>query len=239
MLKLRAYKVALFICGALIIIPLACDSNTKAKPDPISTTPVQESEVRVNPKQYSAPPEMVIDPSKMYTATFEMEKGEHFIIELYASEVPETVNNFVFLAKDGYYDGITFHRVIAGFMAQTGDPTGTGGGGPGYQFENEFHVDLHHDSPGIVSMANAGVRGGRGTNGSQIFITYVPTPFLDGIDSDGTVKNCSTPGVSCHSVFGKVIEGMEIVEGITPRDPASASTGGDVIRKVTIQEVGQ
>ena len=126
-------------------------------------------------KQYSAPPEMVIDPSKRYTATISTDNGD-IVIELFADKAPRTVNNFVFLARDGYYDGVTFHRVIKGFMAQGGDPTGTGSGGPGYKFADEFHPALKHDSPGILSMANAGP----GTNGSQFFITYSATPHLDG-----------------------------------------------------------
>ena len=187
-------------------------------------------------KQYSSPPAMVIDPSKKYTATIEMEKGGKFVIELLAKEVPNTVNNFVFLAREGYYDGITFHRVIPDFMAQTGDPTGTGSGGPGYQFDNEFHPDARHDTLGTVSMANSGMRGGRGTNGSQFFITYVPTPFLDGLNADGSDKNCTTQGVSCHAVFGKVVEGMDVALGISVRDPGSARTPGDVIKSITIEE---
>ena len=106
-------------------------------------------------KQYSAPPEMVIDPSKRYTATISTDNGD-IVIELFADKAPRTVNNFVFLARDGYYDGVTFHRVIKGFMAQGGDPTGSGSGGPGYKFADEFHPALKHDEPGILSMANAG-----------------------------------------------------------------------------------
>ena len=187
-------------------------------------------------KQYDSPPAMVIDPSKKYTATIEMENGGKIVIELFAKEVPNTVNNFVFLAREGFYDGITFHRVIPGFMAQTGDPTGTGRGGPGYQFDNEFHPDARHDSPGILSMANSGMRGERGTNGSQFFITYVETSNLDGLNPGGSPKNCFTPGVSCHAVFGKVIEGMDVVEAITVRDPSSASAPGDAMKTITIEE---
>src|SRR5712691_8064764 len=106
-------------------------------------------------KQYARPPAMAIDPNKRYTATFHTEKGD-FTVELFAKDAPQTVNNFVFLARDGFYDGVTFHRVIRDFMAQGGDPTGTGSGGPGYQFADEFHPDLRHDGPGVLSMANAG-----------------------------------------------------------------------------------
>ena len=121
-------------------------------------------------------------------------------IELYADKTPKTVQNFVDLSNSGFYDGIIFHRVIPGFMAQTGDPDGTGSGGPGYTFEDEFHPSLSHDSAGILSMANRGPN----TNGSQFFITYGPQPHLDNM----------------HSVFGKVVEGLELIEAIPPRDPS-------------------
>ena len=121
-------------------------------------------------------------------------------IELYADKTPKTVQNFIDLSNSGFYDGIIFHRVIPGFMAQTGDPDGTGSGGPGYTFEDEFHPSLSHDSAGILSMANRGPD----TNGSQFFITYGPQPHLDNM----------------HSVFGKVVEGLELIEAIPPRDPS-------------------
>ena len=121
-------------------------------------------------------------------------------IELYADKTPKTVQNFIDLSNSGFYDGIIFHRVIPGFMAQTGDPDGTGSGGPGYTFEDEFHPSLSHDSAGILSMANRGPN----TNGSQFFITYGPQPHLD----------------NKHSVFGKVVEGLELIEAIPPRDPS-------------------
>ena len=234
MFRTHASKVILPICAALIVLALACSSEEEPTPTPASVP--QPTAAPLSIKQYSSAPEMVIDTSKKYTATIEMEKGGNIVIELFAKEVPNTVNNFVFLAREGYYDGVTFHRVIPGFMAQGGDPTGTGSGGPGYQFDNEFHADARHDSPGIISMANSGLRSGRGTNGSQFFITYVPTLNLDGLNPDGSPKSCGTPGVSCHAVFGKVIEGMEVVEGISPRDPASASAPGDAIKTITIEE---
>ena len=166
-------------------------------------------------KSYSKPPEMVIDPKKKYTATFKLDKGE-FVVELFADKAPKTVNNFVFLAREGFYDGVTFHRVLQDFMAQSGDPTGTGTGGPGYKFADEFHPDLKHSKPGTLSMANAG----RNTNGSQYFITFVPTPWLDGK----------------HAVFGQVIKGMDVVKAISLRDPATARTPGDAIKAVVITE---
>ncbi len=186
--------------------------------------------------QWREPPSMEIDTSKAYTAAFKMENGAEFVIELFADKAPVTVNNFVFLARQGYYDSITFHRVIPGFMAQAGDPTGTGAGGPGYTFDNEFHPDLSHDGPGILSMANAGIRNGSGTNGSQFFITFTATQYLDGLNPNGTPKDCTVRGASCHSVFGRVIEGMDAVQQISPRDPQSAREPGDRIESVTITE---
>ena len=179
---------------------------------------------------------MTIDTGKSYTATFELEKGGEFVVELFADKVPITVNNFVFLARDGFYDGVTFHRVIPNFMAQTGDPTGTGRGGPGYRFDNEFHPDLRHTGPGILSMANSGMRNGRGSNGSQFFITFTETGSLDGLNPDGSPKDCQAPRTSCHSVFGKIVEGMDFVNSITIRDPSAASSLGDVIKTITIEE---
>jgi len=159
---------------------------------------------------------MTIDPSRQYLATVKMAKGGEFTIQLHADKAPQTVNNFVFLATQGYYDGVTFHRVLEGFMAQGGDPTGTGGGGPGYEFPNE-DSDLRFDKAGVVAMANAG----RDTNGSQFFITFGPQPRLDG----------------GYSVFGQVIAGMEVVNGITLRDPDLNPTfPGDAIETVVIQE---
>ncbi len=167
---------------------------------------------------YSAPPPMQIDPTKLYTATISTSKGD-IVVRLFADKAPRTVNNFVFLARQGFYNGTTFHRVIPGFMAQGGDPTGTGTGGPGYQFPDEFHPDLKHDRPGILSMANAGPN----TNGSQFFITYKATPWLDNV----------------HSVFGEVIEGMDVLEALTPRDPEqSPNFTGDVIKEIVITESG-
>jgi cyclophilin family peptidyl-prolyl cis-trans isomerase len=166
-------------------------------------------------KQWKNPPEMVIDPKKKYTATVSTDKGD-IVMELFADKTPRTVNNFVFLAREGFYDGTIFHRVITDFMAQGGDPTGTGTGGPGYHFADEFHQSLKHSEPGIFSMANAGP----GTNGSQFFITHVPTPWLDGK----------------HSIFGQVISGMDVLLSIPPRDPMRAGSPSVKLNKVTIQE---
>ncbi len=167
-------------------------------------------------KQYARPPAVTIDTSKTYTATFQMANGDSFDVRLFAEEAPNTVNNFVFLARDGYFDGVTFHRVIPGFMAQSGDPSGSGRGGPGYRFADEFHPSLRHDKPGTLSMANAGPN----TNGSQFFITFVPTPHLD----------------DRHAVFGEVTSGMDAVNAISPRDPMRARTPGDAIASITVSE---
>ena len=157
-------------------------------------------------KQYSSPQAMQLDPSKAYTATIQTNRG-NIEIDLYADKVPNTVNNFVALARDGFYDGISFHRVIADFMVQCGDPTGSGRGGPGYKFNDEFHPELVHDGPGVLSMANAGPN----TNGSQFFITHVATNWLD----------------NKHSVFGKVRSGQDVVDAIQQ---------GDVMERVEIEE---
>jgi cyclophilin family peptidyl-prolyl cis-trans isomerase len=167
------------------------------------------------PKQWSKPPELTIDPAKTYSAVLHTEKGD-ITIQFYADKVPNTVNNFVFLARQGFYDGTIFHRVIADFMAQGGDPTGTGRGGPGYHFNDEFNPKLRHNQPGVMSMANAGSN----TNGSQFFITYVPTPWLD----------------NKHSVFGQVIKGMDVVLAIPPRDPQRPESPGIKINSIDILE---
>ncbi len=149
---------------------------------------------------------MAIDSNKKYTATIETSRGV-IVCDLFAKEAPRTVNNFVFLAREGFYDGTVFHRVIANFMIQGGDPTGTGRGGPGYRFEDEFQGNPHKHAVGSLSMANAGPN----TNGSQFFITHVVTDWLDGK----------------HTVFGKVRSGQDVVNGVQQ---------GDTLNKVTITE---
>jgi cyclophilin family peptidyl-prolyl cis-trans isomerase len=161
------------------------------------------------------PPSGDLDTGKHYTATFKTERGD-IEAELFAADAPKTVENFINLARSGYYDGTTFHRVIAGFMAQGGDPTGTGRGGPGYQFEDEFSPRRRHDAAGTLSMANAGP----GTNGSQFFITYGPTPHLD----------------DRHTVFGRVTSGMDVLRSIRERDPQSDRQPGDRIDTIEIHE---
>jgi cyclophilin family peptidyl-prolyl cis-trans isomerase len=162
-----------------------------------------------------SPPSGDLDLTKGFVARLKTEKGD-VVVELYADRAPLTVENFVNLARSGFYDGTTFHRVIRGFMAQGGDPTGTGTGGPGYQFGDEFHPSLRHDGPGILSMANAGP----GTNGSQFFITYGSTPHLD----------------NKHSVFGRVTEGMQVVQALRERDPQFDRNPGDRIDTIEITE---
>jgi len=167
-------------------------------------------------KRYSAPPAMQINPSKRYIAIFHTERGD-FQVELFAAQAPQTVNNFVFLAREGFYNGTTFHRVIGGFMAQGGDPTGTGTGGPGYRFNDEpGALALKHDSAGILSMANAGPN----TNGSQFFITFGPTPHLNGK----------------HGVFGRVVSNMDVVRSIRERDPQRDPRPGDKLISIDIVE---
>ena len=231
------YKMLMIFSTILIlIVSSACSSEDGDSIEATKTTaakPEQSISKSLKPKQYSTPPEISIDPNKKYSATFTMTGGKTFVAELFAKEALKTVNNFVFLAREGFYDGVTFHRVIPGFMAQTGDPSGTGSGGPGYKFADEFDDKLSHDGPGILSMANAG---GIDTNGSQFFITYKATTFLDGFEADGTAKNCAVRGVSCHLVFGRVLEGMSVVDSITPRDPGTATFTGDIIESITINE---
>jgi len=165
--------------------------------------------------QWKTPPAMEIDPQKKYTARMETDKGT-MVIELFADKAPKTVNSFVFLSRQGFYEGIIFHRVIADFMAQGGDPTGIGSGGPGYRFEDEFHPSLRHNKRGILSMANAGP----GTNGSQFFITHRATPHLD----------------DKHSVFGQVIEGEDVLMSIPPRDPSNRNAPAVKIIRIEIVE---
>ena len=148
-------------------------------------------------KKWGRPPTMQIDPKKIYLTVVKTDKGD-IELELYPQHAPKTVNNFVFLTKEGFYDGVTFHRVISDFMIQGGDPTGTGGGGPGYQFEDEIKGNPLKHETGVISMANSG----RNTNGSQFFITHSPQPHLDGN----------------HTVFGKVIRGQDVVNAIRQGD---------------------
>ncbi|GAB4210818.1 MAG: peptidylprolyl isomerase [Roseiflexaceae bacterium] len=157
-------------------------------------------------QQWSQPPAMEIDTNKTYRVTIETDAGA-IVLDLYPKYAPKTVNNFVFLARQGFYDGVVFHRVISNFVVQGGDPTGTGSGGPGYRFEDEVRGNPLIHETGVISMANAGAN----TNGSQFFITHAPQPHLDGK----------------HTVFGKVVEGMEVVY---------ATRQGHKMKRVTVEE---
>ena len=164
-------------------------------------------------KQYQQPPTMQLELDKTYHASIVTDLGTIKIL-LFSREAPKTVNNFVFLSEEGFYDGGIFHRVIDNFMVQGGDPTGTGRGGPGYNFGDEFNPSLKHDEPGVLSMANAGPN----TNGSQFFITHVATPWLDGK----------------HSVFGKVEDGLDVLMSIPVRDPSDADAPAVSIQTIEI-----
>jgi peptidylprolyl isomerase len=175
------------------------------------------SEQLAKADKYSEAPAMTIDVSKEYIATITTPRGD-IVIKLRPDLAPETVNSFVFLSREGYYDGVTWHRVLPGFMAQGGDPTGTGMGGPGYTVKGEFTNEVSFDRPGLVAMARPGndVDG----NGSQFFITTAPATYLDGQ----------------YTIFGEVIEGQDIVDGIPLRDPDSATELGEEMLSVTISE---
>ena len=225
----KKYFVLLAV-SMLVLVVAACSSATQTPPPEVGTIPeVTEPAASAGgsdacgvfeaipaASQYTAAPEMLIDTSAKYFATFTMEKGGEFVVELYADKAPITVNSFVFLSCKGFFNGVTFHRVLEEFMAQGGDPTGSGMGGPGYEFVNE-NSDLTFDKAGIIAMANAGPD----TNGSQFFITFGPADFLNG----------------GYTIFGQVISGMDVVNGITRRDPQMApSFTGDVIESITITQ---
>jgi len=194
---------------ALCLVAIAALGLAACTPPPAAPT------ARV--KQWSQPPAMQIDVNKSYTATLHTSKGD-IVIELLPKSAPLTVNNFVFLAQQGYFDGVTFHRVLPGFVAQGGDPTGAGTGGPGYKFADEIDPALTFDGPGIVAMANAGPN----TNGSQFFITYAALPDLNG----------------GYTIFGRVTSGMDVAKNLTPRDPSQNPNAppGDAITSVAITE---
>ena len=172
--------------------------------------------IALGKKQFTQCPSFSVDSKKQYIATLHTEKGD-IVIQLFPDKAPLAVNSFVFLARQGWFDGVTFHRVIPGFMAQAGDPSGTGQGNPGYFFKNEIN-DLKFDKPGMVAMANSGFD----TNGSQFFITYAPAPHLDG----------------GYTIFGQVLSGLDVAEKLTPRDPSQgmALQPGDKILSVDMEE---
>jgi cyclophilin family peptidyl-prolyl cis-trans isomerase len=216
---LAAVLLLLFIAACGPAQPPA--TGPTAEPALQATTPAQlpPAPAVSNGQQWSSPPPLTIDPNRVYRATFRTEKGD-IVTELFANRAPVTVNNLVFLAREGFYDNTTFHRVLDDFMAQGGDPTGTGMGGPGYRFEDEIIANLTFDEPGLLAMANSGPA----TNGSQFFITMAPTPWLDGR----------------HTIFGKVIEGMDVLDSLTRRDPQQdPGLAADVLQTVIIEEVEQ
>jgi cyclophilin family peptidyl-prolyl cis-trans isomerase len=173
----------------------------------------------LKPRQYTERPPDIINPFKPYLATIKTDKGD-IVLELFSERTPLTVNNFVFLAQNGWYDGVTFHRMIPGFAAQAGDPSGTGYGGPGYFIPDEIVPELKFDAAGWVGMANSGPD----TNGSQFFITLGATPDLDGK----------------YTLFGRVVDGLEVVRKLSPRDPNKdpEAPPGDQIISITIEEQG-
>lgn len=196
------YKVFLLLTKLLLIVAIiGCNTST----DNFGES-TQRTKPDTNDERQVA---MNIDETKNYGATIRTNHGS-IVIELFPSQAPKTVNNFVTLSKDGFYDGIIFHRVIPNFMIQGGDPTGTGMGGPGYQFEDEFDPSLRFDKAGLLAMANAGPN----TNGSQFFITTVPTPHLTG----------------AHTIFGAVTEGQDIVDAISKAPTSSGDRPVDEVR---------
>jgi peptidyl-prolyl cis-trans isomerase B (cyclophilin B) len=217
MVKQHSYPLIVVI--SIVVVLSGCSllpDNVIAVPGPADTEEAQ-AVIDGEPSEltWDAPPEMTIDPNKVYLATLRTAKGD-IKIELFAARAPKTVNNFIFLAEEGFYDNTTFHRVLSDFMAQGGDPTGTGAGGPGYTFEDEIVHGLVFDQAGMLAMANSGPD----TNGSQFFITYGATPWLNGF----------------HTIFGLVIEGMDVVEALTLRDPAGAvDFDGDALYGIDIQ----
>lgn len=230
--NLPAYLAAAIVIGVLVLSSLSLGNGnapvaTDAPADMAVTSevtmmtataePVVAPEPPVAGKQYAAAPAMSIDVNKAYTATIKTPRGD-IVIKLRPDLAPETVNSFVFLARDGYYNGLTWHRVIPDFMAQGGDPTGTGMGGPGYTVKGEFTDKVSFDKPGIVAMARPGndVNG----NGSQFFITTAPATHLDGQ----------------YTIFGEVVAGQDIVNGIPVRDPESAAAPGEAMESITISE---
>jgi cyclophilin family peptidyl-prolyl cis-trans isomerase len=184
--------------------------------DPQQLTAIVEM-IKLEDQQFSECPPVTVDTDTTYLATIETEKGD-IVLELFSDIAPLAVNSFIYLVENDWFDGVIFHRVLPGFVAQTGDPTGTGFGNPGYSFSNEVSADLVFDRAGLVAMANSGPD----SNGSQFFITYAPTPNLNG----------------SYTIFGEVIEGMDVVSGITPRDPQQAGDlpPGDVIINIIIDE---
>ncbi len=204
--RIITIAVVVLVAAGIVWIVIASSNNLKANAANAAPT--------VARMQFTTPPPMTIDVKKQYFATVKMAKGGEFVMQLFPDKAPITVNSFIFLAEKGFYNGVTFHRVIDGFMAQGGDPTGTGNGGPGYSFINEQN-DLLFDKAGVVAMANAGPN----TNGSQFFITFGQLGLAE----------------SDYTIFGQVVSGMDVVNGLTRRDPTqNPNFTGDVMASVTI-----
>jgi cyclophilin family peptidyl-prolyl cis-trans isomerase len=212
--KTRQKYVQIITIGVVVLAVAAIIWTVVSARQPKSGTgPVPPTVIAM---QFDAAPPMQVDVNKQYSATVKMVKGGEFVIQLYPDKAPITVNSFVFLARKGFFNGVTFHRVIDGFMAQGGDPTGTGMQGPGYEFVNEKN-DLTFDKAGVVAMANAGLN----TNGSQFFITFGPVGLSE----------------SDYTIFGQVVSGMDVVNGLTRRDPQqNPGFPGDAMESVTIIE---
>lgn len=212
--KTRQKYVQIITIGVVVLVVLAIVWMVISSQQPKVDTGKVAPTVAV--MQFATPPPMQIDVKKQYFAAVKMAKGGEFVIQLYPNKAPITVNSFVFLARQGFFNGVTFHRVLPGFMAQGGDPTGSGMGGPGYEFVNEKN-DLAFDKAGVVAMANSGPD----TNGSQFFIMFGPYGLSE----------------NDYTIFGQVISGMDVVNGLTRRDPQQNPTfPGDAIESVTITE---
>ena len=206
---------------ALLVIAIAAfvltqDDEPEAGTEITGDRPLAAVDPAIRNDYFNEPPAMTIDTEKEYEAVIRMADGGEMRLSLFDDEAPVTVNNFVFLANQGFYDGTMFHRVLENFMAQGGDPTGTGGGGPGYAFEDELDTGFSFDRRGLLAMANAGP----GTNGSQFFITFADASHLNGL----------------HTIFGELIEGDAVLSGLTLRDPDTATEPGDVIDEIVIVE---
>ncbi len=215
--------VVLVLVVLLVVLltnqPGAQQTASQPTADPLAPVPTaaQPSPAAVTGKTYASAPPMTIDATKSYTATITTPRGD-IVIKLRPDLAPQTVNSFIFLAREGFFDGLTWHRVIPGFVAQGGDPEGTGGGGPGYNVPAEFTDKVLFDRPGLLAMARRG--DDINSNGSQFFITLAPTESLN----------------NQYTIFGEVVQGMDIVNGIPERDPDTASAPGEQMLKVTIQE---
>lgn len=219
--KAKQQRLLFIIGGVIVFLVVAffawnAFSNQQSEPSMMETErPLAALQPAERADYYTSPPEMIIDTNKEYEAIITTENGA-IRIKLFDDEAPMSVNNFVFLANQGYYDNTTFHRVIEDFMAQAGDPLGAGFGGPGYTFADEVDNDLTFDRRGLLAMANSGPA----TNGSQFFITFAPTPHLTGL----------------HTIFGEVIEGDDVLAQVSMRDPQTAAEPGDLIERITIVE---